>query len=247
MTVTRGMLVLALCAPAIALHASPATRPSSTVARRAPGTVPAQGYAAARKPSAKGDLLDRAVAAVAKVKTVRATFDQTIVNPLTGTSQHSTGSFQQRRPNRLAVAFDAPYEDRIVADGTHLWLYLPSSAPGQVIRSAQSAAGTGGMDLSAQFLSAPRKRYVVTEAGALVVGGRPTHGYTLTPKSDGGAAFKSAVVFVDDADATVRQFVVTELNGVQRTVRLTSFKANVPVNAKAFVYVPAEGVRVVER
>ncbi|MDB4891193.1 MAG: hypothetical protein JWL61_3048, partial [Gemmatimonadetes bacterium] len=32
----------------------------------------------------QGDLLDRAVAAWAKVKTVRATFEQTINNPLTG-------------------------------------------------------------------------------------------------------------------------------------------------------------------
>ena len=45
----------------------------------------------------------------------------------------------------------------------------------------------------------------------------------------------------------IRRFAVTELNGVERTVRLTSYKPNVAVDAKAFTFVPAPGIRVVER
>jgi outer membrane lipoprotein-sorting protein len=67
------------------------------------------------------------------------------------------------------------------------------------------------------------------------------------PKTAGSAPFKTATVYVDDADATVRQFVVTEPNGVQRTVRLTSFRTNVPVDAKAFVFSVPAGTRVVAR
>lgn len=231
---SRRSLVAALCLSSLA----------------APALLVAQG-SAARRPSAAhqpaaGDLLDRAVAAFAKVKTVRATFDQVIVNSLTGTSQHATGTFVQRRPRRLAVAFDAPFEDRIVADGTHLWLYLPSSTPGQVIRSAQTAAGAGALDLSAQFLSAPRARYDVSDAGVLPVGGASARGYTLVPKAGVTAAFTKATVYVGD-DAQVKQFVVTERNGVQRTVRLTSYRTNVPVDAKAFTFAAPAGVTVVER
>ena len=54
-------------------------------------------------------------------------------------------------------------------------------------------------------------------------------------------------MWIDDADATIRQFEVTDANGVQRKVRMTSFKANVPVDAKAFVFVPPTGVRVIAR
>jgi chaperone LolA len=206
----------------------------------------ALGSSASATPSRQTDLLDRAVAAWAKVKTARATFEQTIVNPLTGSTLTSTGEYQQQRPGRLSVRFDNPATDRIVADGQYVWLYLPSSVPDQVIRSPLGSSGTGTVDLTAQFLSEPRKRYAVTGAGTLAVSGRPTHGYTLVPREK-GAAFKTATVYVDDADATIRQFIVTEPNGVQRTVRLTSFRPNVPVDAKAFVFVAPPGTRVVAR
>jgi len=198
--------------------------------------------AEARQP----DLLDRAVTAWAKVKTVRATFEQTIVNSLTGNTLTATGEYQQQRPGKLSVRFDNPATDRIVADGKYVWLYLPSSAPGQVIRSRQGSGGTGTVDLTAQFLTAPRSRYTVTAAGARVVSGRATHGYTLVPKAAEGAAFKTATVYIDDGDASVRQFDVTEPSGLQRTVRLTSFRTNVPVDATAFTYSPPPGTRIVE-
>ena len=193
------------------------------------------------------DLLDRAEAAWAKVKTARATFEQTITNPLTGGILVTTGEYQQRRPGKLSVKFDHPATDRIVADGKRVWLYLPSSAPGQVIRSTLGSGGTGTVDLSAQFLTAPRARYLVSSAGTQVVSGRRTHGFVLVPNATTGAPFKTATVFIDDTDATIRQVEVTEQNGVQRKVRLTSLRTNVPVDAAAFVFTPPAGTRVVER
>lgn len=199
----------------------------------------------------QADLLDRAVARWAKVKTARATFEQTIVNSLTGNTLTATGEYQQQRPGKLSVRFDNPATDRIVADGKQVWLYLPSSAPGQVIRSPLGAGGTlagpGTVDLSAQFLTAPRSRYNVTGAGTATVSGRPTHAFTLVPKVAAGAPFKTATVYIDDTDATIRQFEVTELSGLQRKVRLTSFRTNVPVDAAAFTFTPPTGVRIVDR
>jgi outer membrane lipoprotein carrier protein len=198
-------------------------------------------------PAQQRDLLDRAVTTWAKVRTARATFEQTIVNPLTGSTLVATGQYQQQRPGKLSVKFDDPATDRIVADGKHVWLYLPSSAPGQVIRSRQGGDGTGTVDLTAQFLTTPRTRYTITDAGKRVVSGRATRGYTLVPKSASSVPFRTATVFIDEADATIRQFAVTEPNGLTRTVRLTSFRTNVPVDAGAFVFTPPAGTRVVER
>ena len=196
---------------------------------------------------AQGDLLDRAVAAWAKVKTARATFEQTINNPLTGRTLTANGEYQQERPAKLAVHFSEPANDRIVADGKFVWLYLPSSAPDQVIKTPQSAAGTGTVDLTAQFLTAPRSKYNIEPVGTQTVSGRATHGFNLVPKTTTGAAFLAASVWIDDDDATIRQFEVTDQSGVQRKVRLTSLKTNVPVDASAFVFTPPAGVRVVTR
>lgn len=195
--------------------------------------------------SAQGDLLDRAVAAWSTVKTARATFEQTITIALTGREMTTGGEYQQERPGKLAVTFAHPANDRIVADGKYVWLYLPSSAPDQVIKTPQSAAGTGTVDLTAQFLTDPRARFNINPVGTLVVSGRPTHGYTFVPKQDANAPFKIASVWIDDSDATIRQFEVTEPSGLLRKVRLTSFKTNVPVDEKAFVFTVPTGVRVV--
>jgi outer membrane lipoprotein carrier protein len=214
----------------------------AVTAAMATGAVPVPAQSAPKR-----DLLDRAVSAWTRVKTARATFEQTIVNPLTGTTLTATGEYQQQRPGKLSVKFDNPATDRIVADGKYVWLYLPSSVPDQVIRSPLVSGGTGTVDLTAQFLTAPRSRYDISDAGTATVSGRATHGYTLVPKTAGRAPFKTATVYVDDADATIRQFEVTEPNGVQRTVRLTSFRTNVPVDAKAFVFTVPAGTRIVAR
>ena len=210
------------------------------------GTASASDARTAKRP-AQGDLLDRAVAAWSKVKTARATFEQTITNPLTGRTMTANGEYQQERPGKLAVTFADPANDRIVADGKHVWLYLPSTAPDQVIKSVQSASGTGTVDLTAQFLTSPRSKYKIDAVGTQVVSGRATHGFNLIPKSSESAPFMAASVWIDDQDATIRQFEVTDASGVQRKVRLKSFKTNVPVDAGAFVFTPPAGVRVVAR
>jgi len=201
---------------------------------------------AAARPRAQGDLLDRAVTAWSKVKTARATFEQTITNSLTGRTLKASGQFQQQRPGKLAVQFDDPANDRIVADGRQLWLYLPSSAPGQVIRTDLMDGGSGTVDLSAQFLTTPRSRFTITPGPAAVLDGHPTHIYSLVPKNKDAAHFQSAMVWIDDADATIRQFELTENANVNRRVLMTSFKTNVPVDASAFVFKVPQGVRVVD-
>jgi outer membrane lipoprotein carrier protein len=188
--------------------------------------------------------VDRAVAAYAKVKSARASFEQTLTNPLTGNTQTARGEYQQQAPNRLAVTFTQPKGDRIVNDGKAVWVYLPSSAPNQVIKLAPSA-GAGGVDLLGTFLTAPREKYTMTDAGTAVVGGRKTHGVTLVPRRP--MQFTKATVWIDDADATLRQFRVTDNMGLERTVRITRLALNGAVDRSAFAFTPPPGVKVYDQ
>ena len=227
----RRALAAALALHATAVAAAPL---AAQEAARASTAETAPGAAAA---------IDRAAAAYAKVRTVRATFEQTLKNPLTGSVLVSRGEFLQQRPNRLAVRFTDPAGDRIVADGKYVWLYLPSTTPGQVIRTPVSqAAGVGTVDLTARFLDAPRARYTIGDAGADTVGGRPARVVTLVPRT--AQPFVRATVWIDDADATVRQFEVVDQNGVTRRVRLTSLTLNGPVDGSAFAFKVPRGVKV---
>jgi len=190
--------------------------------------------------------IDRAVAAWQAVKTVRASFEQTLTNPLTGSDVTARGEFQQQGRNRIDIRFSDPAGDRIVADGKTLWIYLPSTTPGQVIRST-IAQGANSVDLTGQFLTSPRSKYTITSAGTMSVGGRPARGLLLVPKREGAAPFAKATVWVDDRDGLVRQFEVTDQNGVTRRVRLTSIRINAPVDAGAFRFSPPRNARIVEQ
>jgi outer membrane lipoprotein carrier protein len=187
-------------------------------------------------------VVTKAVGAYAKVKTLRARFEQRLTNPLTGSTIVQQGNLQQRLPNELAVDFTDPKGDRIVADGRALWVYTPSSAPGQVIKLPVGAGRAGGLDLSAQFFDSPRTRYTMSDAGRATIGGRATRGVHLVPRQP--MQFTKAIVWVDAADGTLRQFEVTEPSGLVRRVTLTDIRVNVGVDKNAFTFTVPKGVKV---
>jgi len=192
-------------------------------------------------------VVSRAIAAWSHVKTLRATFEQTLTNPITGSSLSSRGELQQRKPNKLAITFSEPAGDRIVADGKHVWVFLQSATPGQVIRMSTTDVGAANTDLIGQFLNTPRSRYDVADAGADKVGSRPARVLILTSKPGESLPFVRAKVWIDSADALIRQFESTDANGVTRRVRLLTIAPNVAVKDKSFAFKVPEGVRVVER
>lgn len=197
---------------------------------------------AAQSPDAT---LDRALAAYGRMQTARATFEQTLSNPFTGSTMTAKGTVvQQRKPARLAVTFSDPKGDRIVSDGAALWIYTPSSAPGQVIKLAASE-GSGTVDVAAQFFDSPKTRYAVSHAGFATISGRKTHALTLVPKAP--AQFTTATVWIDLADGSLRQFEVTEASGLVRKVRIVKLALNVKVKPSDFIFTPPKGVRVYDQ
>lgn len=205
------------------------------------------GAATGRAQSADATL-DRAVDAWAKVRTARATFEQTLTNALTGSSANARGEFQQQRPNKLSIRFTDPAGDRIVSDGSAVWIYLPSSTPGQVIKRQATDDNAVPLDITGEFLDNPRSKYDVSAGGSGNIAGHPAHELVLVPKAGGRtAAFDRARVWVDDDDGFIRQFEVAEPNGLTRRIRITSLDVNVPVDRGAFTFTPPPGVRVVAR
>jgi outer membrane lipoprotein carrier protein len=191
--------------------------------------------------------ITRAQAAWSRVKTLRATFEQTLMNPITGSAMTSKGTLQQRKPNRLAITFSDPAGDRIVADGKFVWVYLQSATPGQVIKLASTDVGAASTDLIGQFLKTPRSKYDATDAGSGKVGSRAARMLVLTGKPGEQLPFVRAKVWVDLNDNLIRQFESTDGNGVTRRVRLLTLTTNATVDDKVFTFRVPNNVRVVER
>ena len=189
--------------------------------------------------------LEKAVETYAAMKSVRASFEQTIENPMTGSKAVARGEIQQRKPNQLSVRFTDPAGDRIIVDGTSVWVYLPSTNPGQVIKQSVKAGSAAMLDPASELLRSPRTRYTITDGGTARLGERSTRVLTLVPKTEMG--FAKATVWIDPADGTLRQFEVVDANGLSRRVRLTNIRMNAATEAAAFRFTPPAGVKVFEQ
>ena len=189
-------------------------------------------------------IIDRAVAAYAGLNSMRAEFRQTLTNPLTGNSQTTSGVILRKKPNLLSITFDSG--DRVAADGSTLWVYLPSSVPGQVMRMPYTGSNATAVDPAQQFLNAPRTRFNVTSSGTATIGGRATHAVMLVPKR-ANAGFKTARVWIDDSDSSIRQFDVETANGLKRHVVITSFTANPGLTRSSFRFAIPKGAKIVDQ
>jgi outer membrane lipoprotein carrier protein len=191
--------------------------------------------------------IDRAVAAWAKVTTVRGSFEQTVSNSLTGSSATAHGEYVQERPGRLAIRFTAPDSGAIVSDGKAVWVFLPASAPGQVVKRPATDRSAAPIDLTGQFLDAPRTKYDISAAATRTVAGHLARGLVLVPKKGATAPFSKATVWVDDDDSLIREFEESEPSGVTRHIVITAIQTNVAVDRSAFSFTIPKGVKVVDQ
>jgi outer membrane lipoprotein carrier protein len=191
-------------------------------------------------------ILDRTSAVYDTVRTLSADFVQVIENPMAGVTDTSRGRLYQQQPDRFAMRFSVPQGDRIVADGRWLWLYTPSSTPGQVIRSPVPAAGTTGPNLLTQFAQRPRERYVARHLRAETVAGALTDVIALVPR-DTTLPYRDAVVWVRRDNGLLARIELLETSGQRRVVALRNVRVNAGVPAREFTFSPPAGSRVVDQ
>ncbi|AHG90478.1 outer membrane lipoprotein carrier protein LolA [Gemmatirosa kalamazoonensis] len=189
--------------------------------------------------------IDRAARAFKQAGTVRATFEQTLNNPLTGNQSKSTGELALAQPGKLSLRFTG-VGDRVVSDGKYLWVYLPSAAPGQVLKLPATSKSGVGLDVIDDLLTSPRTNYDVADGGAATIDGRATHAVILTPKREGQGITK-AQVWVDDASGALRQVVLTQDTGLERTWHITSWTPNAKLAKSTFTFDVPAGARVVDQ
>lgn len=189
-------------------------------------------------------LYRRAAARFAAARTMRATFEQTLISPMMKTPRVARGEMMQRPPNRFAFRFTDPAGDAVVADGEALWVYLPSTAKGQVLKLPREAGSA--FDVVARLLANPGDRNQVRVAPESdVVGGVPVRVYVLTPRA-AGAPFEAARVWIGE-DALVRQVEVQEPGGLRRRLRFSNMRLGVTLPRRAFVFTVPDSVRIIDQ
>lgn len=191
-------------------------------------------------------ILEGASAAYARVRTLSADFVQVITNPMVGGPDTTRGRLFQQRPGRFAMRFTEPPQDRVVADGRHLWLYTPSTTPGQVIRTHIPERGTTGPNLIGQFVERPQERYLARYVRADSTATGRADVVSLTPR-DSTLPYLDALVWIDRSDSLVHRIDINESNGQRRLIVLRRLLVNAPVPAREFRFSPPRGVHVVDQ
>jgi outer membrane lipoprotein carrier protein len=187
--------------------------------------------------------LKRAASAYEAVRSLRADFAQWQDNPLLGRRTNSRGTVFQRQPDRFLMRFSQPAGDVIVSDGDYFWLYYPSADSTQVLRTRAGAAGA--LDLRAQFIGDPVRRFRYTDHGREDVAGRPARVLTLVPRE--AAGYQSLKVWIDERDHLVRRFELTNENGVVQHFDLSNLEINPSLSNDLFRFTPPPRVRIIDR
>lgn len=193
-----------------------------------------------------GPILDRASASYDTVRTLEADFIQIVANPMIGDPDTTRGRLYQQRPSYFEMRFTDPKNDRIVADGKRLWLYTPSTTPGQVIRTAIPSTGTSGPNLIGQFVEHPHERYDARYVRADSAPDGPVDVIALKPRAT-DLLYTAATVWVAKQDGLVRRIEIVETSGQTRTVILRRLVVNRPIAAREFKFSPPAGTRVVDQ
>ena len=206
--------------------------------------VIAASSASAQAPTA-ASVTDRAVAAFQRVATLRADFVQTVHDEMLGTDDTSRGEFLQQRPDKVAMRWRQPRGDLIVVDGQTLWVYLPSSTPGQVVRSDVHGRTGQTLDPVGEFLDRPQERFTITYVKAEAVGSRAADVIQLIPKRP-DQPYRRVQIWVDRQDALPRRVEIVEASGAVRRITFDRLRVNAAVPASSFTFTPPRGVRVVD-
>ena len=190
-------------------------------------------------------VLARARAAYDTIHTLRADFMQIVDNPMVGAPDTTRGVLYQEPPSRFTMNFTHPRGDRILADGTYLWIYTPSTTPGQVIRTALPEGGGTGPNLIGQFVEHSEERYRARFVRADSSAAGVTDVIHLEPIRTGQPY--TAVDVSITREGLVTGLDITETSGQRRVLVFARHRLNGAVPGGTFRFTPESGVRVVDQ
>ncbi len=168
----------------------------------------------------------------AETRTLSGRFAQTVSDANGTASEHSEGEFAISRPGRFSWDYRQPYEQHIVADGAHLWIYEPDLDQVTVRPMDADTADAPGLLLAgARF---PRELFEVVAQG---------NGWLrLTPlKKDSGLS----EVRLKLGGVGIEELQLDDGLGQTTRIQLLDQQRNGALSAKRFQFTPPPGVDVI--
>ena len=192
-------------------------------------------------------VVGRSARAYQALSSLKADFEQRIDDPLIDTALTSRGTLVQAGQSKLAMRFSSPPEDRIIIDGQYVWVYTPSTTPGQVLRLDLPSGGpVYGFNVLSWILDRPTERYRMQYLRSDRLNGRSVDVVQLVPTIP-ELPFSRAIVWLDRDDALPRRLEITERMGGTRTIALSHLRVNDNVPDSTFAFRVPSGVHVINQ
>lgn len=217
---------------------TPCLRPEVLAAQASPASTAAQNEDAAA-------IVERAARAYRGLRSFQADFRQVISDSMVGTFE-SSGRLAQAGAAYLAMRFSDPAGDAIVMDGEHIWVYTPSTTPGQVVRMVIPSDPTFGPNVLAWILTNPSERYRSRYLRSDALGGRGMDVIGLRPV-DASLPFTDATIWLDRYDFLPRRLEIRERGGQQRILTFIGVEVNRRSSPNLFRFEVPSGVRIVDQ
>ncbi|HEY7635800.1 MAG TPA: outer membrane lipoprotein carrier protein LolA [Gemmatimonadales bacterium] len=191
-------------------------------------------------------IVGRSARVYRSLSSLGADFVQLINNPMIDSSE-SRGTLVQAGPAKLAMRFTDPPGEAVIIDGQYVWVYTPSTTPGQVLHIRVPSGGpVYGYNILAWLLDKPTERYRATYVRSDRINNQDVDVVQLVPAVP-DLPFDSAVVWLGKADGLPRRLEISEHGGASRVLTLSHLRINQSVSDKTFTFTVPAGVRVVDQ
>ena len=188
------------------------------------------------------ETLERVARTYQGLTSFSADFWQVIDDPMMG-NYRSRGRLVQVGDGRLSLRFTEPAGELIVLDGRNVWMYLPSTEPGQVRKIPMSSLPDYFNPRS--LLDRPGRRFEAKSVRRDQLNGRAADVVLLTPR-DPDLPFSEVTLWVDREDGLPRRLQFKERSGATRTFTFADVRTNQRIPERTFTFEVPPGVRVVD-
>jgi outer membrane lipoprotein carrier protein len=187
--------------------------------------------------AARADAVDTLRAFVRDAQSGRAAFTQTVKSPDGKKTRHSSGRFEFARPDRFRFAYDKPFEQLIVSDGSQVWIYDPDLQQASARPAAEALGATPASLLAGATLERDFELKALPSAEGL------DWAQALPRAKD--AQFQS--LRIGFSGGTLAAIEITDSFGQTSLLRFSDLQTNVALPPGTFRFSPPPGVDVIRQ